>query len=100
MRIFLLHRFSNEKTAGEFHNNLVTMFGEDVITKHQCQNCFEHFQNGEMSLKNHEHGKWPEIMDNKALKASIKLDLCQTTRELAKQFGCTHGTIENHLHVI
>uniref|UniRef100_A0A8R1HRC4 Histone-lysine N-methyltransferase SETMAR n=1 Tax=Caenorhabditis japonica TaxID=281687 RepID=A0A8R1HRC4_CAEJA len=32
--------------------------------------------------------------------AAIESDPCQTTRSLAEQFACTHGTIENHLHAI
>ncbi|CAO4381978.1 unnamed protein product [Caenorhabditis nigoni] len=61
---------------------------------------FARFKNGDESLDDHEHGSRPQTVDNDLLKQTIESDPRQTVRELAQQFGCSHGTIANHLHAI
>ena len=56
-RVCFLYDFKQGKTASESHQTLVNVFGEDVITTHQCQNRFKHFQDGNTSLEDYEHGK-------------------------------------------
>lgn len=96
----MLYDFKQGKTAAESHRILCKVFGDDVLVLRQCHRWFQRFRDGDESLEDEKHQRRPQVVDNEALKEAVKLDPCQTTRELAEKFGCTHGTIENHLHAI
>lgn len=97
MRVCMWYDFKQGKSASESHRALFKVFGEEALSERQCQEWFKRFRSGDESLEDHEHGHRAEVVDNDLLKEAIESDPCQTTRELAKQFGCSHMTIERHL---
>jgi predicted transcriptional regulator len=42
----------------------------------------------------------PVEFDDKALDTLLQVNPCQTTRELATQFNCSHITVKRHLHAL
>ena len=93
VRFCLLYDFKQGKTAAESHRTLCNAFGEGLISETQCRYWFQRFRDGDESLKEKEHERRPQMVNNEALKEAIELDPTQTTRELAETFGCTHTTI-------
>ncbi|CAO4387804.1 unnamed protein product [Caenorhabditis nigoni] len=100
MRVCLWYEFKLGKNATEAHRALSKVFKNDLLSESQCRRWFERLRNGDESLEDHEHTGRPEIIDDEFLRNTIESDPCQTTRNLAEQFSCTNGTIENHLHGI
>lgn len=98
LRACLWYEFKQGKSAAEAHRALFQVFDEDALSESQCKRWFQRFRDGDESLEDQKHGSRPQIIDNDALKEAIESDPRQTTRDLAEQFGCTHVTIENHLH--
>lgn len=100
VRVCMFYDFKQGKSAAESHVSLRKVFGDDVPVLRQCQRWFQRFRDGDETLEDEKHQRRPQVIDNEALREAIESDPCQTTRELAETFGCTHGTIENHLHAI
>ncbi|KAK6748623.1 hypothetical protein RB195_001316 [Necator americanus] len=73
---------------------------EDVILRSQCYKWFQRFENGSESLKDEEHRRRPQVIDDELLKKAIESDPTQTTRKLALEFGCSNSTVDEHLHTI
>lgn len=74
------------------------VYGEDAVTKRTCNRWFERFRSGERSLEDEPRSGRPSEIDNEELNSELKTNPRQTTRELADKFGCSHTTIEYHLH--
>lgn len=99
-RACLWYEFKQGKSVAEAHRALSQVFGGAALSESQCERWFQRFRDGDESVEDQKHGSRPQIIDNDALKEAIESDPSQTTRNLAEQFGCTHVTIENHLHAI
>ena len=76
------------------------------LTPHGVRNCYEatairwfaKFSDGEESFEDQPRAGRPREVDREAVLAAIEESPSLTTRMLADDFGCVHGTIENILH--
>ncbi|CAJ0590615.1 unnamed protein product [Cylicocyclus nassatus] len=74
--------------------------GENVVSERQGQKWFKRFREGDESLDDGARRGRPETLSDSVLKEEVEADPSQSTRELAERFGCTHGTVEKHLHAL
>ena len=100
VRVCMPYDFKQGKTAAESHRILSEVFENAIPSLLQCQQWFQRFQGGHVTLEDEERGYKPQIVNNEELRLVVESDPSQTTRELTKTFNCTHVTIENHLHAI
>ena len=59
---------------------------------------FGKFKNGNFDIKDMPHSGRPSEFDKDHLKALLKEESRQTSRELAEKINCDQKMIHNHLH--
>ena len=74
------------------------VYGEGLIGKFTARKWFAKFKNGNFDIDNMPCCRGPSKFDEDHLKALLKEESCQTSRELAKKINCNQKTILNHLH--
>ena len=70
----------------------------DVLSIRTAQHWFHRFKNGNFELDDLPHTSRPLQVDMDVFKQLFEEDLRLTTRCLAEQLGCSHITVETHLH--
>lgn len=96
----LLYEYDMGHTAAEAYRNLTQAMGQDSISRSTCYKWFDKFKTGDRSLRDEERSGRPQIFDESKLRALIEADPRLTTRCLAAQLGCGHGTVYRHLIAI
>ena len=74
------------------------VYGEGVIGESTARKWFVKFKNGNFDIDDTPHSRRPSEFDKDYLKALLKEESLQTSRELAKEINCDQKTILNHLH--
>ena len=74
------------------------VYREGVIGKSTARKWFAKFKNGNFDIGNMPHSGRPSKFDKDHLKALLKEESRQTSRELAKKMNCDQKTIFNHLY--
>ena len=74
------------------------VYRENVIGKSTARKRFTKFKNGNFDIGDTPHSGRPSEFDEDHLKALLKEESRQTSRELAKKINCDQKTILNHLH--
>ena len=74
------------------------VYGEGVIGESTTRKWFAKFKNGNFDIEDTPHSGRPSEFDEDHLKALLKEESRQTSRELAKKMNCDQKTIFNHLH--
>ena len=74
------------------------VYREGVIGKSTARKWFAKFKNGNFDIDNTPHSGRPSEFDEDHLKALLKEESRQTSRELAEKINCNQKTILNHLH--
>uniref|UniRef100_A0A914EIB6 Mos1 transposase HTH domain-containing protein n=1 Tax=Acrobeloides nanus TaxID=290746 RepID=A0A914EIB6_9BILA len=97
LRTFLRYEFDRSSTATQAFENINNTYREGTIGKATTYRWYEKFNNGEFSVEGAPRSGRPVEFDEGQLEELLEKDNRQTTRELAEQMGCCHGTIENHL---
>ena len=72
--------------------------GKNVLSTRIAQHWFHRFKNGNFELDDLPHTGRPLQVNVDVLKQFIEEDPRLTTRCLAEQLGCSHTTVETHLH--
>ena len=72
--------------------------GKDVLSIRTAQHWFNRFRNGNLELDDLSHIGRSLPVDINPLKQLISEDPRLTTRCLAERLGCSHTTVETHLH--
>lgn len=98
LRLLLLHEFRLNHKATEAANNIYSTMGEGVLSIRTAQHWFNRFKNGHFELDDSPHTGRPMEVDIDLLKQLIEEDPRLTSRCLAEQLGCSHTTVEKHLH--
>ena len=98
LRLLLLHEFRLGRKATEATSNICSTMGKDVLSIHTAQHWFHRFKNGNFELDDLPHTGRPLQVDMDVLKQLIEEDPRLTTRCLAEGLGCSHITVETHLH--
>ena len=74
------------------------VYGEGVISEPTARKWFANFKNGNFDIDNTPHSRRPSEFDKDHLKALLKEEGHQTSRELAEKMNCDQKTILNYLH--
>ena len=80
VRVCMPYDFKQGKTAVESHRILSEVFENAIPSLLQCQQWFQHFQDGDENLEDKERGHNPQIVNNEELRLVVESDLSQTTR--------------------
>ena len=73
------------------------VYGEGAIGEFMARKWFAKCKNGNFDI-NDTPCRRPSEFDKDHLKALLKEESCQTSRELAEKMNCDQKTILNHLH--
>ncbi|CAF1352684.1 unnamed protein product [Rotaria magnacalcarata] len=98
LRVLLLHEFRLGLKATKATSNICGTMGKDVLSIRTAQHWFHRFKNGNFELDDLPHTGRPLEVDMDLLKQLIEQDPHLTTRCLAERLGCSHITVETHLH--
>ena len=74
------------------------VYGEGVIGESTARKWFAKFKNGNFDIDDTPRSGRPSGFDEDHLKALLKEESRQTSRELAEKMNCNEKTILNHLH--
>ena len=74
------------------------VYGEGVIGESTVKKWFAKFKNGNFDIDDTPRSGKPSEFDEDHLKALLKEESLQTSRELAEKINCDQKTILNHLH--
>jgi hypothetical protein len=72
--------------------------GKDILPIRTAQHWFHRFKNGNFELDDLPHTARSLEVNMDVLKQLIEEDSRLTTRYFAKRLGCSHITVETHLH--
>ncbi|CAF1659633.1 unnamed protein product [Adineta ricciae] len=98
LRVLLLHEFRSGSKATEATRNICSTMGKDALSIRTAQHWFHRFKNGNFELDDLPHTGRPSEVDMDHLKQLIEEDPRLTTRCLSERLGCSHTTVETHLH--
>ena len=99
-RHLLFFAFHRGQKAVEAARDICSVYGEGTIGESTAQKWFAKFKNGDFNLNDKSRSGRPLLLDQELLKAHLKEDGRQTSRELAEKMKCNHQTILNNLHNI
>ena len=98
IRHCILFAFDQGLTPTAAAQEICRVYGEESTTRKMCSTWFQTFRSGDKSLKDEPRTGRPPGIDNEALEQALEDEPRASTRELAMLLGCSHTTIENHLH--
>ena len=98
LRVLLLNEFRLGRKATEAARNIRSTMGKDTLSIRTAQHWFNRFKNGNFELDDLSHTERPLQVDMDVLKQLIEEDPRLTTRCLPERLGCSHVTVEIHLH--
>ncbi|UYV83501.1 hypothetical protein LAZ67_23001249 [Cordylochernes scorpioides] len=93
-------RLASGQKAAEAARDICNVYGKGVIGERAAQKWFARFKNGDLDLEDMLRSGRSSEFDEEHLKALLKEDGRQTTRELAEKMKCSAVTISNHLQSI
>ena len=94
----LFFAFHRGQKAAEAARDICMVYGEGVIGESTAIKRFAKFKNGNFDIDNTPRSGRPSEFDEDHLKALLKEESRQTSRELAEKINCNQKTILNHLH--
>jgi len=86
------------RKATEATSNICSTMCKDVPSIRTAQHWFNRFNNGNFELDDLPHTGRSLQVNMDVLKQLIEVDPRLTTRCLAERLGCSHITVETHLH--
>lgn len=98
LRHCILHEFRLGHSVDQTVTNLCQAEGRDVVSRSTVDRWFIRFRQGDFSLEDKPKSGRPLSINVDELLQLVEENPRQTTRCLATQLGCTHATIEHHLH--
>lgn len=73
------------------------MYGEDVLTKRQCQNWFAKVRSGNFDIEDAPRSRRPVKADEDTIKVLIDANRRITTCEVAERLNLSNSTVHDHL---
>lgn len=98
VRHCLLYEFQSGHSAAEAVRNICQRVAPEVVSEATAKRWFQRFRSGDFSLSDQPKSGRPVKIDVAKLKTLIEGDPRLTSRTLATELGCSHVTIETHLH--
>ena len=100
LRLLLLHEFRLGHKATEATRNICVTMVEGLLSYDTAKHWFQRFKDGNFDFDDSPHpGRQIEI-DIELLKELIEEEPRSTLYSLAEQLGCSHVTVERHLHAL
>lgn len=100
VRHCMRYEFAQGHSAAAAARNICGVVGEGTVSERTCNLWFCRFRCGDYSIDDRPRSGRPSECDVDELRRLVESDPRQTTRCLASLLGCTHGTVERHLHLI
>ena len=97
-RHLLFFAFQRGQKDGEAARDICMVYGEGVIGESTARKWFAKFKNGNFDINDTPRSGRPFEFDEDHLKALLKKESRQTSRELAEKMNCYQKTILNHFH--
>ena len=94
----LFFTFHQGQKAAEAAWDICMVYGESVIGESTARKWFDKFKNDNFDINNTSHSGRPSKFDKDHLKALLKEESHQTSRELAEKINCNQKMILNHLY--
>ncbi|VDO86711.1 unnamed protein product [Heligmosomoides polygyrus] len=82
VRACLLYDFKLKKSAAESYPSSKAAFGEEVVSKRQCERWFQRFAAGDESLEDEKHGRPAPILDSDLSRTTVEADPTRSTGSL------------------
>ena len=96
-RHLLFFAFHRGQKAAEAARDICMVYGEGVIGGSKTRKWFGKFKNGNFDIDDTPRSGKPSEFDEDHLKALLKEESRQTSRELAEKMNCDQKTVFNHL---
>ena len=97
-RHLLFFAFHRGQTAAEAALDICMVYGDGVISESTARKWFAKFKTGNFDIDDTPRSGRPSEFDEDHLKALLKQESCQTSRDLSEKMNCDQKTILNHLH--
>ena len=97
-RHLLFFAFYRGQKAAEATRDICMVCGKGVIGESTARKWFAKFKNGNFDIDDTPRSGRPSEFDENHLKALLKEESRQTSRELVEKINCDQKTILNHLH--
>ncbi|GFV96154.1 histone-lysine N-methyltransferase SETMAR [Trichonephila clavipes] len=97
LRHCILYEFQKGTNASVACKNLCAVHGKDIVNIRTCQRWFSKFRAGDLSLLESDRSRRPSKMDNDVLRSMLENNPHLTSREIAKEFGIHHTTVEDYI---
>lgn len=98
IRHCLLYEYQKGVSSREAARNINRVIGSGSISFATASRWFDEFDEKNFELKDKPRSGRPVEVDLARLEELVESDPRQSTRCLASTLGCSHTTIENHLH--
>jgi [histone H3]-lysine36 N-dimethyltransferase SETMAR len=96
LRRILIFYHQKGENAAQARKKLSDVYGEDALTKRQCQNWFAKFQSGNFDIEDAPcSGRLVEA-DEDTIKVLIDENRRITTREIAERLNLSNSTVHDH----
>ena len=95
-RHLLFFAFHRGQKAAEAAQDICMVYREGVIDESTARKWFAKFKNGNFDIDDTPRSGRPSEFDKDLLKALLKEETRQTSRELAEKINCDQKTIRNH----
>ncbi|GFU08683.1 histone-lysine N-methyltransferase SETMAR [Trichonephila clavipes] len=93
----LLFYYRKGKNDVQARKKLTDVYGEGVLTVHQCQNWFAKFRSGNFDVEDAPRSGRPVEADKDAIKALVDANRRITTREIGLRLNLSNSTVYDHL---
>ena len=98
IRHCILYEFKKGSKVSQAARNIRSVYKNEALSIRTCQRWFKQFKSGNFTLEDSFPSRRPSSVPLKNLKAVVKENPKQTSRELAKQFRTCHRTIITQLN--
>ena len=94
----LLHDFKVSLSAAASSRRICQVFGDSAVNEQTARRWFQKFKLGDLSLHDEPRSGRPQVLNGRALKATIEEDINLMRGELARQFNVSDETVRLYLH--
>lgn len=98
LRAIIFYEWRQHTNASRAATKINNALGEGTVGRTTVHEWFKRFEAGDIRFDDSEHSRRPPSLDDDNLRSALKANPEATARELATTLGCSHTTIENHLH--
>jgi len=98
LRALIRHYWKKNYGVRETHRQICKVEGEGVLSLAMVENWFHRFNNGDLTLMDHQRSGRPPTVEEEAITLALEEQPGSSTRHLAALTGYPQTTIIEHLH--